>query len=336
MGLYTPTGVIPTISAHSWQEPGDADLSSALFELIDSCQQTSDSFVWVGAFEPTKGELDLIARAFDLPPLQVEDAANPAQRPKIEFTQDGHGLAVIKVLDYVEKTADVLTGQLAVFLGPWYAITVRHGRIGNLDGIRSRLETDPSLRTHGPLSVFYSVLDAAVDGYLTVSDSVAEDVEEVETAVFAQNSIAGNANRIYRLKRENVEIRRAISPLIITAHDFAQGDRTYIPDELKPYFQDIGDHLLRVADAVESSDNLLMTMLMASNSLQDLQQNRDMRKISAYVAIAAVPTMVAAIYGMNFDYMPELHWVFGYPLVLGVMGIACLTLFRAFKKSGWL
>ena len=336
MGVYSPDGVIPPTAAHSWQEPGDAYVGTALNEVIAQCKVNSGSFVWVGLFEPTMTEMELIAEAFALAPLQVEDAANPMQRAKIDLDGNGHGLAIIKVLDYVEETSDVITGQLALFLGPWFAITVRHGSIGNLDGIRSRLETSPTLRTHGPLAVFYSVLDAAVDGYLSVSDSVADDVEEAETAVFAQKAIGGSANRIYLLKRENVEIRRAVSPLLTTAHDFAQGDRTYIPEELRPYFQDIGDHLPRVADSVETSDNLLMTMLMASTSLQDLQQNRDVRKISAYVAIAAVPTMVAAIYGMNFDYMPELHEPWGYPVVLGVMGIACLLLFRAFKKSGWL
>ena len=336
MGLYSLEGEISTVGAHSWQKPGDSGLGSTLNELIAQCRERTASFVWVGVFEPSKREMELIAAAFELPALQVEDAANPMQRAKIELNANGHGLAIIKLLDYVEKTDDVTTGQLAIFLGPWYAITVRHGRIGELDNIRERIATSPELRTHGPISVFYSVLDAAVDGYLSVSDSVAEDVEELETAVFAQNSIGSNANRIYRLKRENVEIRRAIAPLLVTAHDFAQGDRTYVPDDLKPYFQDIGDHLLRASDSVDTTDSLLLTMLMVSTSLQDLQQNRDMRKISAYVAIAAVPTMVAAIYGMNFDNMPELHASYGYPVVLAFMGTICAILFRAFKKSGWL
>lgn len=336
MGLYSAAGVIPAIGAHSWQEPGDPHLRTALHELVTQCCENAESFVWLGVFEPTKPEMELIAEAFALPHLQVEDATNPEQRAKIELDESGHGLAIIKLLDYVERTSDVHTGQLAIFIGPWFVVTVRHGSIGQLDDIRHRIEASPSLRAHGPLSVFYAILDAAVDKYLSVSDSVAEDVEEVESDVFAQTSIANNANRIYRLKRENVEIRRAIVPLLITAHDFSQGDRMYIPAELKPYFQDIGDHLLRVSDSVDTSDNLLMTMLIVSTSLQDLQQNRDVRKISAYVAIAAVPTMIAAIYGMNFDNMPELHESYGYPVVLGVMGIICVFLFRAFKKSGWL
>ena len=328
MGLYSAAGVIPATGAYNWQEPGDPHLRTALHELVTQCRENADSFIWLGVFEPTKPEMELIAEAFELPHLQVEDAANPQQRAKIELDESGHGLAIIKLLDYVESTSDVHTGQLAIFIGSWFVVTVRHGSIGQLDDIRHRIETNPTLRAHGTLSVFYAILDAVVDRYLSVSDSVAEDVEVVETDVFAQSSIASNANRIYRLKRENVEIRRAIVPLLITAHDFSQGDRMYI--------QDIGDHLLRVSDSVDTSDNLLMTMLVASTSLQDLQQNKDMRKISAYVAIAAVPTMIAAIYGMNFDNMPELHESYGYPVVLGVMGIICVFLFRAFKKSGWL
>ncbi|PHX61224.1 MAG: magnesium transporter CorA [Actinobacteria bacterium] len=336
MGLYSAKGIIPAIGAPNWEEAGDPHLRTALHELITQCRENTDSFVWFGVFEPTKPEMDLIAEAFELPHLQVEDASNPEQRAKIELDESGHGLAIIKLLDYVDSTADVHTGQLAVFIGPWFVVTVRHGSIGQLDDIAHRIETSARLRAHGPLSVFYAILDAAVDRYLSVSDSLVEDVEEVESTVFAQKSIASNANRIYLLKRENVEIRRAIVPLLITAQDFSQGDRMYIPAELKPYFQDVGDHLLRVSDSVDTSDNLLMTMLVVSTSLQDLQQNRDVRKISAYVAIAAVPTMIAAIYGMNFEYMPELHESYGYPVVLAVMGIICGFLFRAFKKSSWL
>ncbi|MDD2859228.1 MAG: CorA family divalent cation transporter, partial [Candidatus Nanopelagicales bacterium] len=145
-----------------------------------------------------------------------------------------------------------------------------------------------------------------------------------------------NADRIYRLKRENIEIRRAVGPLVQVAHDLVEESILWIPEYLRDYFRDIGEHVLRVHDAVEGADNLLMTMLMASTSLQDLQQNKDMRKISAWVAIAAVPTMIAGIYGMNFDNMPELHYEYGYFIVFGVMLTACGLIYRAFRRSGWL
>ena len=336
MGLYTPDAVVNALDVHSWQEPGDGHPEPKIRALKDRCQSTPDSFVWLGLFEPTRAELQMVAEIFGLQQLQVEDAANEAQRPKFELDDTGCGMALLKVLDYVESTSDVRTGQLAVFVGPWYAVTVRYGQIGDLRGIRERLETNAELRSHGPVSVLYAILDQVVDGYLAVTDEVGIDVENLETAVFAQDRAASTPNSIYRLKRENVEVRRAVGPLVTWAHLFLAEQVPWLPHELRPYFRDIGDHILRVNDGVESADNLLMTMLMASTSLQDLQQNRDMRKISAWVAIAVVPTAMAGIYGMNFDYMPELHAVWGYPAVLLLMGTVCVALYRGFKRSGWL
>ena len=336
MGLYTAAAVTPADDVRNWEAPGDGHPEPKLREFKEQCLATPGSFIWLGLFEPTRAELEMVTDVFDLPRLQVEDAANTAQRAKFEIDEDGHGLALLKMLDYVDSTSDVITGQLAVFVGPWYAITVRFGQIGDLRGIRERLADSPELREYGSVAVLYAVIDLAVDGYLVVSDEVSTDVENLETEVFTSDRTATTTNSIYLLKRENVEIRRAVGPLVIWAHD-AVGERiTWVPDGLKAYFRDIGDHLLRVSDTVESTDGLLMTMLMASTSLQDLQQNRDMRKISAWVAIAAVPTAIAAIYGMNFDYMPELHSPWGYPAVLTLMGTACVFLFRAFKRSGWL
>jgi len=336
MGLYTADSVTPAEEIAGSESARDADPEAMLREFKSECAARPGAFVWVGLFEPTRTELDMVAAVFDLPVLQVEDAANSAQRPKFEIDEDGHGLALLKLLDYTESTSDVHTGQLAVFVGPWFAVTVRIGEFGDLRGIRQRLAASPKLRSHGSVSVLYAVLDLVVDGYLAVTDEVGTDVEELESEVFAVDRAAGTTNSIYRLKRENVEIRRAIGPLVIWAHDVVGERLEWVPDDMRPYFRDVGDHLLRVSDTVEATDNLLMAMLMASTSLQDLQQNQDMRKISAWVAIAAVPTAIAAIYGMNFDNMPELHERWGYPAVLGVMAVICVLLFRAFKRSGWL
>jgi magnesium transporter len=336
MGIYTSALAEPVADVHNWEAPGDTHPEPKLRELKSRCQGTQGAFVWLGLFEPTRAELDMVADVFELPKLQVEDAANVSQRPKFEIDRKGYGLALLKMLDYTDATSDVHTGQLAVFVGPWFALTVRYGQIGDLRGIRQRLADSAELRGQGSVAVLYAVLDLAVDGYLTVSDEIGFDVEMLETEVFAEDRSASTANSIYRLKRENVEIRRAISPLVVWGHEVVGGRVDWIPDDLRPYFRDIGDHLLRVSDAVESTDNLLMTMLMASTSLQDLQQNRDMRKISAWVAIAAVPTAVAAIYGMNFRHMPELDWTWGYPAVLAFMAGTCALLYRAFRRSGWL
>ena len=326
MGVYSPDGVVPIDDIRSWKLEG----------LKATCDEHPESFVWLGLFEPTKDELDMITRVFDLSHLQVEDAGNPNQRAKFDFESDGHGLAVIKVLDYYEPSSDVNTGQIAIFVGSWFVITVRFGQVGDLQGLRQRLEKSPHLRAIGPVSVLYAVFDKVVDEYIAVSDEVSIDVEELEQSVFEPGKRVEYADRIYRLKRENVEIRRAVNPLVVIAHDFMQEDIEWIPGEIRAYFRDVGEHIMRVHDAVEGADTMLLTMLMAATSQQDLQQNKDMRKISAWVAIAAVPTMIAGIYGMNFDNMPELHWKYGYFMILTVMGTTCGLLYRAFRKSGWL
>lgn len=316
--------------------PDGQELLDTLGELRGRCEENPGSFVWIGLFEPTATELAKVASAFDLDQLQVEDAANPHQRAKFEFEDEGHVFGLLKLLDYVPGTSDVVTGQVAVFIGPWFAVTVRHGPPGDLGGVRARVGASPNLRAHGPYGVLYAVIDAAVDAYVAVMDELGDDVDEIETQVFGDTPSTMSPRVIYNLKRENQEVRRAVAPLVVPAHMFVNHDVDDIPEGLRHYFRDIGEHILRVADAVESVDNLLLTLLMASTALQDLQQNKDMRKITAWVAIAAVPTAIAAIYGMNFDNMPELHQPWGYPAVLGVMAVTCLFLFRAFKRSGWL
>ena len=336
LGLYTPDDVLPLDELDPQELSTDEQLDVRLRDLRTRCDQLEDGFIWIGLFEPTRAELDLVTRVFDIPLLLMEDAANPDQRPKFELDDEGHGLAVVKILDYLDATSDVTTGQVSVYGGDRFAVTVRFGRGSDLRPIRARLQADGHLRSHGALAVLYTVLDGAVDGYLAVSEEIAIDVEALETEIFAQTPSVGTTNSIYRLKRENVEIRRAVQPLVGWAHEAVNERLGWLPDELRPYFRDIGDHLLRAHDATESADSLLLAMLMASTSLQDLQQNRDMRKISAWVAIAAVPTAMAGIYGMNFDDMPELQWSLGYPAVLVLMGTICALLYRGFRRSGWL
>jgi len=338
LGVYQPDSVAtsPGLTSGSASDLPALATPGDLSRIVADASADPRAFVWIGLVEPTREELDMVQQVFDLPKLQVEDAANAMQRAKLELDAGGCGFVLVKTLDYVEASSDVTTGQLAIFIGPRYVVTVRFGDVGDLSEVRSRIAQHPDLREQGPISVLYAVLDLVVDGYLAVSDEIATDIEQVETQVFSDKPTAQTASGIYRLKRENVEIRRALAPLVSPAHDLAAERIDWVPDPLRPYFQDIGEHLLRASDTVEANDNLLMTMLMASTSRQDLQQNRDMRKISAWVAIAAVPTMIAGIYGMNFDTMPELHQPWGYPAILVVMGIACFSMYRAFKRSGWL
>jgi magnesium transporter len=336
MGWYHADDGGPIGDAFPMRIPAEAQVPGTLEELRARCHAHPGSFVWIGLFEPTREELAEASEAFGLDQLLVDDAANPSQRAKFEFGDDGTVFVLLKLLDYLPGTSDVETGQVAVFIGPWYAVTVRHGTIGDLKGVRARIEGSPNLRAHGPFAVLYGVIDSAVDAYVVVMDEVSDDIAEVENEVFSDDSQGMSPQRIYNLKRENQEVRRAVAPLIVPAHMFVNHDFDGIPTGLRHYFRDIGEHILRVGDAVDTADNLLLTLLMASTALQDLQQNRDMRKISAWVAIAAVPTALAAIYGMNFDSMPELHQPWGYPAVLVVMASACILLFRAFKRSGWL
>jgi magnesium transporter len=338
MGLYFDGTVIESggdIGVADEILPGNAaGIRQRLTDLYRRASEHPSEFVWIGLFEPSKAELSLVQDVFDLPVLQVEDAANHRQRPKVELG-DASALVILKLLSYYESTSDVETGQISIFIGEHYVITVRYGPLGDITSIRRALEADPKRLVHGPTAAAHAIMDATVDGYLAVAEEVNKDIEQLEESVFSP-ARTNDAESIYRVKRENLEMRRAVAPLVPVAHALVRDAVPGIPEKLQPFFRDLGDHILRVADQAETNDQLLMTLLMAATSRQDLQQNADMRRISAWVAIAAVPTMIAGIYGMNFDTMPELHWRYGYLLVLLLMGGVCFSLYRAFRKSGWL
>lgn len=313
--------------------PADAGLADALTQLRDSIGPSSDSFVWIGLHDPTQPELELVRKLFGLPHLQAEDAANVRQRAKVEF--DHHkAFVVLKVLHYDKPTRAIETGQLSVWVGRGYAITVRVGLVSPMRGLVEQIDQASELLHFGPLVILHAVMDRVVDDYLEVIDEISDDIASLEEDVFAPGRHK-QPEVIYELKRENLEIRRAIAPLAQIVNRSLQ-QQSLLRPTIQPYFRDIGDHVLRGNDAVDSNDNLLLTLLMASTELTDLQQNADMRRISAWVAIAAVPTMIAGIYGMNFDDMPELHWQFGYPAVLCLMLFVCMLMYYKFKKSGWL
>lgn len=336
MGLYQQGTLVQdgTADFAGNQVATEVGLIHALDDLNTQARKSDDSFVWIGLFEPSLAELSTVARIFDLPRLQIDDAANPNQRPKAEIGESD-AFIVMKILSYFEPTSDVETGQISIFVGRHYVITVRFGPLGDISTLRSQLTDSPELLVHGPLAVAHAIMDTTVDGYLCVAEEIARDIEQVEESVFSPER-TDDSQTIYGVKRENLEMRRAVQPLVSMSHAVVSGDVTNIPSALDAFFRDVSEHLLRVADQAESNDTLLMTLLMAYTSRQDLQQNSDMRRISAYVAIAAVPTMIAGIYGMNFDNMPELHWEFGYLVILVFMASVCLVMLRAFKKSGWL
>lgn len=298
-------------------------------------------FVWIGLHEPSERQLDGIAVHFDLHPLAVEDAVQAHQRPKLD-QYDDMLFAVVKTVHYDDTPPShgsdsvVDTGEVMVFLGQNYVITVRHGEHGSLRTMRKRLEADTELLEQGPSVVLHAILDGAVDGYLAVTAALQQDIDEVETSVFAGANRGADSNRMYILKREVLALRRSAGPLSAPLRMLADRPLRLVAEDIREYFRDVDDHLSQVVEQVASFDDLLNTLVSANLAQVSVGQNEDMRKISAWVAIAAVPTMVAGIYGMNFDHMPELHWRFGYPLVLGAVLLFCIGMYRSFKRNGWL
>jgi magnesium transporter len=292
------------------------------------------AFVWVGLFQPTKAELGVVREVFDLERHQVEDAGNSHQRAKADFEPE-RGFLVLKTLAYRAETRQVETGQVAVFVGPTYVVTVRHGSPRDLRALRDRVAAEPGALATGPLGVLHAIADLAVDGYLAVADQVQQEVERLEEMVFAPHRQVISES-IYLLKRENLEIRRAVTPLLPLATDLAHELLTVLPEGMRDSFRDVGEHLLRVAEQSDSVDTLLLALMAAANAQAQLTQSIDQRKMAAWAALALVPTMVGAIYGMNFRYMPELTWRWGYPLVLLLTVGVMVLLYRRLRSAGWL
>ncbi len=299
-----------------------------------------DGFVWLGLLEPTEAEFESLAGEYGLHPLAVEDAVFAHQRPKLERYDDALFM-VLKTAQYMEHerltaTSEVVdTGEVMVFLGPHYVITVRHGRHGGLADLRERLEAQPDLLCHGPSAVLYAVADLVVDHYVEVAADVEQDVEELEASVFSPER-TDDIGRLYQLKRELMSLRRAVSPLELPLNVLSERQVDVVPEDMRSYFRDVQDHSIRVRDQIGSLDELLSSILQASLARTSLADNEDMRKISAWAGIIAVPTFIAGVYGMNFGHMPELSWPMGYPLSLLLMAVASLLLYRAFKRTGWL
>ena len=302
-------------------------------------------FAWIGLHEPSEEEFAGIAQEFGLHPLAVEDAVHAHQRPKLERYDDTL-FTVFKTIHYVEHaaltaTSEVVeTGEVMCFTGRDFVITVRHGGQGSLRALRHRLEGDPELLEKGPSAVLHAIADQVVDGYVAVADAVQDDIDDVEIEVFSPtgggSSRGGDAGRIYQLKREVMEFKRAVSPLLRPLQLLSERPMRVIDPDIQKYFRDVADHLVRVNEQVLSFDELLNSILQANLAQAAVAQNEDMRKITAWAAIIAVPTMICGVYGMNFTYMPELHWRFGYPTVMAVIVGLCFNMYRGFKRHGWL
>jgi magnesium transporter len=293
-------------------------------------------FLWVAVASPMRRELEALGEVFGLPKLWIDDALNPRQRAKTEFAADGRSaLIVFKIVAYDDPTSSIETGQIALLVGASFVVTVRLGPVGALGRVRSEITQRPEFLALGPMAAVHGIIDAIVDDYLDATDEIGRDIDTLEEQVFSSR-VTDDSEEIYLLKRENLELRRAVAPLVPVAHELVRRSLPGVPAHLHSHFHDVGDHLLRAHDYIESYETLLMSMLQASTGRQSLQQNQDMRKIAAYAAMLAWPTAVAGIYGMNFNFMPELDEVWGYPFALVLMALGVLFIWRAFKRSGWL
>ena len=309
---------------------GTVSLSSALEEG----RRHPDGFVWIGVAEPDGAELEAVAQEFHLHPLAVEDAVKAQQRPKLEVYGDSV-FVVLKAARYVDSEEVVELAQLMLFIGDGFVVTVRHGESDVLAGVRSTIEDIPDELGCGPLGVLHAVLDRVVDDYATVLRGLDVDIEEIEKQVFSDDT-ANHARRVYKLKREVLDFRQAVLPLAEPLERLIEGRIPQAGKVPAEYFRDVHDHVLRVADRIEAVDALLDSALSANLAQVSVRQNEDMRKISAWVAIAGVSTLIAGVYGMNFEHMPELGWLFGYPFALGIMVVSSVWLYLNFRRRGWL
>ncbi|MEU3371001.1 magnesium and cobalt transport protein CorA [Streptomyces sp. NPDC006660] len=343
---------VPAPSGASAASPATASASASAEEMVcltprEAMRRVREDggFAWIGLHEPTEAEFAGIAAEFGLHPLAVEDAVHAHQRPKLERYDDTL-FTVFKTIHYVEHaeltaTSEVVeTGEVMCFTGRDFVITVRHGGQGSLRALRTRLQGDPELLAKGPSAVLHAIADQVVDGYLAVVDAVQDDIDEVEIEVFsapAKGSPRGvDPGRIYQLKREVLEFKRAVSPLLRPMQLLSERPMRLVDPDIQKYFRDVADHLARVQEQVVGFDELLNSILQANLAQASVAQNEDMRKITSWAAIIAVPTMVCGVYGMNFDHMPELHWRYGYPVSMGLVAVACFVIHRTLKRNGWL
>lgn len=291
-------------------------------------------FAWIGLHEPEPGDLAKLRELFGLHELAIEDAERMHQRPKLE-DYDESWFIVLRTAHYHEDTEIVHFGEVHIFAGPGYVVTIRHGSGSPLANARKRLEARPELLKMGAASAIWAILDKVVDDYIPVVDGIEDDIEEVENEVFDDEHRAPT-KRIYALKREVIEFHRAVWPLLAPLTALERGAYEQIPEELRRYFRDIADHARRVDEQVTSQRELLTSVLEANLALVSVNQAEVVKKISSVAGIIAVPTFIASVYGMNFEYMPELDERAGYPLALALMLIAVIGLSYFFRRINWL
>ncbi|MGJ6980935.1 magnesium/cobalt transporter CorA [Aestuariimicrobium soli] len=332
----TPDSVV----AWSWYVDGVRQDCADLQNAIEAARG-GEGFVWLGLKDPTDDDMAAFARQFDLHTLAIEDAVEGHTRSKLEVF--GSTLfTVISTVSYVPHetltaTSEVVsTGQIMVFTGDNYVLTVRRGEHTPLKSLRATLESDERQLARGPYYVLYRILDTVVDDYVQVVTDIEEDVDELEESVFSTNSPSPDVDRIYQLKRELIEFRRCVTPLGLPLQALATRELPVVPEGARAYFREVADHHTEARESIASFDDVLTTLLQAALARASVADNQDMRKISAAVALFAIPTTIGAIYGMNFDNMPELHTQYGYFVVLAVMVASMVAAYAFFRHNRWL
>jgi magnesium transporter len=337
---------IATVPDTSETRPASGVIACALYEggrrtadlaidQVAAALTSTNGFVWVGLYEPSNELLSVVQGQFDLHDLAVEDALKAHQRPKLEI-YDETLFVVLRTAQLVGSPLELEFGETHIFVGPRFVVSVRHGSLRSHVGLRTRCEGMPHLLAKGPGYVLYALMDFVVDQFFPIVDTLEEQLEQLEEEIFGRSFSRATTGRIYELKRNLLAVKRAVSPLIDVCNRLARFDVGLVPEDTRLYFRDVYDHAVRINDMVDNTRELLTTALEANLSLISVSQNEDTKRLAAWAAIIAVPTMIAGIYGMNFRHMPELEWSLGYPLAIGSMLLACAALFAGFKRSGWL
>lgn len=304
-------------------------------DQISEALAVPGQFVWLGLYEPDHALLRQVQAELGLHDLAIEDAVKAHQRTKVE-AYDQSLFVVLRTAQVSAKGRRTEFGETHVFVGRNFVVSVRHGSMQSHGGLRQHCESTPHLLARGPGYVLYALMDFVVDQYLPVVQQLEEDVQALEEMIFGRARRADATTRTYRLRRDALQLRRAISPLIEVCTRLMRFDLPVIREDARPYFQDVFDHVLRLDEAIDMQRELLTTSLEAHLALMSVDQNEHMKRITAWAAIVAVPTLIAGIYGMNFRHMPELGWEYGYYLSLAVMAGSSVWLYVAFRRSGWI
>ena len=319
-------GVVNSVAYSHGSRVGDVELGD-----IPATLARPETFVWIGLVDPEDWLLRAVQQQFGLHDLAIEDAANGHQRPKLERYDDCL-FVVLRTVQLGGEPRHVEYGETHLFVGRNYVITVRHGSQVSHVGLRARCEAAPKLLAQGPTFVLYALMDFVVDQYLPVVETLDDELDVVEAEIFSQRFGPRTTERIYRLKRDVLSVKRTLSPLVDICNRLMRFDSDLIPEETRPYFRDVYDHVLRLTEMLDNLSQMVSTALEANISLVSMSQTEGTKRLAAWAAIIAVPTMIAGIYGMNFTNMPELTWRWGYPVILGVMGAMCLGLYVTFRK----